>query len=276
MADTTSTTITTLLPSLVGPAVEAFEQESNLRDLVTVYRMDNGTLTVPTLGTFTPVAVSEGDLPGPGEAYTPGSATLTSAKYRVTTTLTDQAVNRALRAGNFDLVEAVGRAAGRALSVKIDKLIAALFSGFSTGSGSGSGSTMSYTYFGLGYSNLQSNAAPAPYAMVLHPLSMVYLMIDMKYTAPAMGRSDGENKTPLYDLNIAGVSCRTSPNLTVSSSAAYGAIFAKEAIALGIENEPHIELERIQDTGYLLTASVECGVIEVKDLGGYYFNVKAA
>lgn len=276
MGDTTSTTIAALLPSLVGPAVEAFEQESNLRGSVTVYPMMNGTLTIPKLGTITAVAVGEGEPPGPGATHTPGSATLTSVKYRVVRDLTDQAVNRAMRAGNFDLIEREGRICGRALNVKLDKLITALFSGFSQGSGSGSGTTMAYSLFGLGFAQLQGDAAPAPYTLVMHPLQMHYLMQDLKYTAPAKGRSDAEDADPYFMGYLGGVKLQATPNtIAIASSATHGAMISKEAIALGVESEIHMELERIQDTGYKLTASMEVAVVEVMDKGGYYYNVKA-
>lgn len=275
MADTTSTVVTYLLPTLVHKAVEAFETVDNLRNTVMVYEMENGTLTVPSFGTYTPVAVSEGDMPGAGQNITISSATLTSTKYRVVDVMTDQAVNRALRAGNYDLIENYGRAAGRALAKKVDKLITALYSGFSTGSGSGSSTTMSISYLGLGVANLQNNQAPEPYTCVLNPLSTQYLLFDANYTAPAGTMAPGATPVSVVPT-ILGVPVISSSACIVSSSAAYGAIYGKEAIALGIENEPHIELERIQDTGYRLTASMEVAVVEVKDAAGYYFHVKAA
>jgi hypothetical protein len=277
MADTTATTIATLLPTLVGSASEAFEKATNLRDTVTVYAMDAATLAIPKLTTATVVSVSEGEMPGSGEAWTPTSATLTSAKYRCTTYPTDQAVNRALRAGKFDLIEGYGRAAGRALSVKIDKLITALYSGFDAGAGSGSGSTLTSSVFSIGLANLMNNAAPEPYSLVVNPLQIQYLLTDLRYTAPAGAVTTGDTQAAYLPGNIWGVTLRVTPNtVAISSSATYGAVYSKEAIGLGIENEMHIEVERRQDTGYCVTASMEVAVVEIRGDGGYYFNVKAA
>ena len=275
MGDTNSTVIGELLPTLEGSASDAFEVASNLRNTVTIYQMDGATLKIPKLSTATVVSVSESEMPGSGEAWTPTSATLTSAKYRVHAIMSDQAVNRALRAGNFDLIENYGRAAGRALSVKVDKIITALYSGFDAGSGSGSTTTMSSVYFSLGLTSLMNNAAPEPYTLVMNPLQVQYLLTDLRYTAPA--GAHGTEGAAYAPASVWGVPLVLTPNTAaISSSATYGAVYSKEALALGIENEMHIEVDRIQDTGYSLTASMEVAVIEVHGDGGYYFNVKAA
>ncbi|MFZ5426667.1 MAG: hypothetical protein ACOZEN_06810 [Thermodesulfobacteriota bacterium] len=277
MAETTSTTIANLLPTLIGSSSEAFEKASNLRDTVSVYQMDNSTLGIPKLTTATVVSVSEGEMPGSGEAWTPGTATLTSAKYRVHTLMTDQAVNRAMKAGKFDLIEAYGRAAGRALSVKVDKLITALYSGFDAGGGSGSGTTLTSAVYSLGLTTLLGNAAPEPYTLVCHPLQVQYLLTDLHYTAPAGAVSPQDQQAAYLPPNIWGTRLVVTPNtVAISSLATYAAIYSKEAIALGIETEPHIEVERVQDTGFRFTASMEVAVIEVRGDGGYYFHVKAA
>ena len=281
MADTNVAAINDLLPTIIAEAVPHFETTGNSKALVSNFTMTQGTLQIPTWDdTVSVYAMTEGVPMGTPQSMTTGNATITAAKYGAKVRITDEAVKRARNAGNYDLIQLSGKELGVKLGKKVNSLVTGLFSGFATGSGSGSGTTLTPALLLTAYTTVYRRGTLSKPFAILDPWHLHYLKLDALYRAtyPVQPNAASAGEWMPDSEVVNGVTCYTDNDLTIASSASYGAVLTKEALALGVEWSPadQIEVTRIEQTGWDVSATVSCGVIEVKDLGGFYLNYKSA
>ncbi len=267
--NTTSSTISPLLPTLKAAALASFMDTGPTRQLVANYDMTNGSLVLPNYGTLSVAALTEGVPIGSVQQMSIGSATLSAVKYGAKVFLTDEAIERALRSGNEDLIAEAGRELGMAIGAQVDTLLVALFDGFSNSVGL-AGTSLSVAEFGKAISTLRANNAPQPYYAVLHPHQAYDLFVDLKVPSTSAARNlEQVTARPFFEGYCLGVPVYTSANLTVDGSGdAKGGMFNRDAIAFGIEKDISIEEEREIGTGWYVAATMRFAYVERKDTYG--------
>ena len=283
MADTNLAAINDLLPTIIANAVEHFETTPSAVNLIENYVASGNTLQIPTWDdTINVYAMTEGVPMGTAQQMTTGNATITCAKYGGKVRVTDEALKDAQNTGR---VENLTARAGRELSMKLLKqansLVTGLFSGFSLGSGSGSGTTLTPALMMAAATTVEAQGPLSRPFFVLHPWHIYHYKLDANYRAtyplnPAAAAGQvGSWLSQVDDYN--GYPVYKDGTLAIASSAAYGACLTREALAIGISWSPaeSTEVTRVEATGYDVAATIRCGVIEVKDLGGFYLNYKA-
>jgi hypothetical protein len=281
MANTDTTAINDLLPTVIAEAVDHFETVGNSKALFQNYRMTQGVMDIPTWDdTISIYSMLEGVPMGTSQQMTTGKATLTAAKYGAKTRITDEAIRRARNAGNYDLIQFHGKELGVKAAKKVNNLVTSLFSGFATGSGSGSGTTLTPALLLAAYTTVYRRGALSEPFAILDPWHLHHLKLDALYRATYQiqpGTMDLGAWLPAME-RINGVPVYADNDLTIASSASYGCVATKEALALGIEWDAaeSAEVTRVEQTGWDVSISFSCAVIEVKDLGGYYLYYKAA
>ena len=284
MADTNLSAINDLLPTTIATAVEHFETMPSAVNLIENYVMAGNTLQIPTWDdTVAVYAMTEGVPMGTAQQMTTGNATITAAKYGGKVRITDEAMKDARNTGK---VEDLMQRAGRELAIKLLKqansLVTSLFSGFSQGSGSGSGTTLTPALMMTAATTVEAEGPLSSPFFILHPWHIHYYKLDANYRAtypvnPAAA-SGGVGSWLREVEPFNGYNVYKDGTLAVASSAAYGACLTRESLAIGVSWSPaeSTEVTRIESTGYDVAATIRCGVIEVKDKGGFYLNYKAA
>lgn len=275
--NTTSTVISSLLPTLKAAALRAFSDTGPTKQLVANYEMLNGSLVLPNYGTVSVSALTEGAPIGSVQQLSLSSATLSAVKYGAKVFLTDEALDRASRSGNEDLIAEAGYELGQAIGVQVDTLLVSLFDGFSTAVGS-AGTELTVAEFGKAITALRTNNAPTPYAAVLHPKQAYNLFADLKVPSTSAARSlEQVTARPFFEGYVLGVPVYTSSNISVDASDdAKGAMFNRDAIAFGLEQDVRIETERELGTGWYVAATMRFAYVERKDLYGVEMLYDAA
>lgn len=274
---TTASTISALLPTLKAQALLSFTDTGPTRQLVANYDMPNGQLVLPNYGTISVAALTEGVPIGTTQQLALTSSTLTAVKYGAKVFLSDEAVDRATKGGNEDLVAEAGRELGMSLGTQVDTLLTGLFDGFSTSKGS-AGTELTVAEFGKAIAALKYNQAPAPYAAVLHPYQAYNLFADLKVPSTSAARNlEQVTARPFFEGYVLGIPVYTSANIVVDGSDdAKGGMFNRDAIAFGVEQDIKIESERELGTGWYIAATMRFAYIERKDLYGVEMLYDAA
>src|SRR5574343_673566 len=96
MANTDTTAINDLLPTVIGEAKDFYNKTGVSKNLVDNYVMTGGTLQIPKWDdTITVYSMTEGVPMGTPQSITTSNATITAAKYGAKTLITDEAIKRA-------------------------------------------------------------------------------------------------------------------------------------------------------------------------------------
>ena len=263
---TTATTISVLLPTLKASALASFTDVGPTRQLIANYAMPNGQLVLPNYGTLSVAALTEGVPIGTTQQMALTSGTLTAVKYGAKVFLSDEAVDRALKGGNEDLVAEAGRELGMAIGTQVDTLLVGLFDGFSNATGS-AGTELTVAEFGKAIAKLRKQMAPQPYACVLHPYQAYNLMADLKVPSTSAARNlEQITARDFFEGYVLGVPVYTSANITVDGlDDAKGGMFNRDAIAFGVEKDITVEAEREIGTGWNIAATMRFAYVERKD-----------
>lgn len=272
----TASDVSALLPTLVAQALVSSREVGPMVNLVPRYQMDQGTLTLPNVGTLSVSALTEGVEVGLNKSATIGSATLTAGKWGGGAVLSDEAVRRALN-GNFDLLNEYAVGFGVAYGQEIDGALVDLFSGLDTHIGT-AGTELTLALAMQAPFKLRAAKIPGPFFMVLHPNQGYNLVKDMvapgTMTAPmveslnALG-VDLNGAKPYWLRDVIGVPCYYDPFIDVDGSDdAYGACFNPMALAYGVEKDMTIETERVIGVGWKVVITGNWAVVERKGTYG--------
>jgi len=274
MAASTTSTLDDLFVSIVAAARFTAEEQSLLRNLVTVYNIDaqpGVTVQVPKYPAITAADLTEGtDMTS--TAVSTSSVSITVAEIGAQVFLTDMA---AMGAGNP--ADELGTVLGNAIATKMDKDVIGLFDGFSTSLGSTT-TELTAAYLFQAAATLRANKAPGRLVGIFHPYQVYALKANLTNTFANPNGGDIQNEAMRsgYVGTLAGIDIYESANLTVDGSCdSKGAVFAPEAIAIAMKRDFNMEPERdASNRGFELNATAIYGVGELDDSYGVemYFD----
>lgn len=274
MAATTSSTLDDLFVSIVAQARYTAEEQSLLRNLVTVYNIDGQagkTVQVPKYPSISAAALTEGTDMSSTTVST-SSVSITVAEVGAQVLLTDLA---AMGAGNP--AEELGTVLGNAIATKMDKDLIALFDGFSSSLGATT-TELTAAYLFQAAATLRANKVTGRIVGVFHPYQTYALKANLTNTFANPNGGDLQNEAMRngYVGTIAGIDIFESANVTVDGSGdAKGAIFAPQALALAMKRDFNIEPQRdASNRAWELNATAIYGVGELDDSYGVemYFD----
>ncbi len=274
MAASTTTTLSDLFTNIVAQARYTAEEQSLLRNLVTVYNIDaqpGVTIQVPKYPAVTAADLTEGtDMSS--TTVTTSSVSITVAEVGAQVFLTDMA---AMGAGNP--ADELGTVLGNSIATKMDKDVIGLFDGFSTSLGATT-TELTVAYLFQAAATLRANKAPGRLVGVFHPYQVYALKANLTNTFANPNGGDLQNEAMRtgYVGTIAGIDIFESANITIDGSGdAKGAVFAPEAIAMAMKRDFNLEPERdASNRGFELNATAIYGVGELDDSYGVemYFD----
>lgn len=259
----TASVISDFIPALKAQAMLSAKKLANVRNYVTEFTMENGSLVIPKIANLSASTWSEAQTLV-NAATTITNATITSGKMGIQLVLAKEAISRA-KSGNTDLLLTYGTAVGNALANAIETSLVALFAGFSQGVGTTSSDKLTFSKLATGIATIYKGDGVGKPTLVASPLTYDDLMQDAAATYNFPGLVEG-----------LGCDIATSNAMTVASDCATSAVFVPTAIALGVEAEPQIRIDYDfkTDTNYL-TGTCLYGVAELYDAHGYHFTVHA-
>ena len=268
MAATTSSTLDDLFVSIVAQARFTAEEQSLMRNLVTMYNIDGQagkTVQVPKYPSITASALTEGtDMTS--TAVSTSSVSITVAEVGAQVFLTDLATM-----GSGNPADELGTVLGNAIATKMDVDLIALFDGLSTSLG---GTTTELTVAALfqAAATLRANKVQGRIVGVFHPYQTYALKASLTNTMvnPNAGDLQNEAMRTGYVATIAGIDIFESANVAVDGSGdSKGAIFSPQAFALAMKRDFNIEPQRdASNRGFELNATAVYGVGELDDTYG--------
>jgi N4-gp56 family major capsid protein len=274
MAATTSATLDDLFVSIVAQARFTAEEQSLMRNLVTLYNIDGQagkTVQVPKYPSITAAALTEGtDMTS--TAVSTSSVSITVAEVGAQVFLTDLA---AMGSGNP--ADELGTVLGNAIATKMDVDLIALFDGLSTSLG-GTTTELSVAALFQAAATLRANKVRGRIVGVFHPYQTYALKASLTNTMvnPNAGDLQNEAMRTGYVATIAGIDIFESANVAVDGSGdSKGAIFSPQAFAMALKRDFNIEPQRdASNRGFELNATAIYGVGELDDTYGVemYFD----
>ena len=265
MAATTTSTLDDLFVNIVAQARFTAEEQSLMRNLVTVYNIEAQAGTTVQVPKYP--AIAAGDLT---EGTDMDSTTVSTSSVSIAVgevgaqvLLTDMA---AMGAGNP--ADELGTVLGNAIATKMDQDLIALFDGFSSSLGATT-TELTAAYLFQAAATLRANKAPGRLVGVFHPYQTYALKANLTNTFANPNGGDLQNEAMRngYVGTIAGIDIFESANVTVDGSGdAKGAIFAPEAIAVAMKRDFEIEPQRdASNRAFELNATAVYGVGELDD-----------
>lgn len=274
MAASTTTTLDDLFVNIVAQARFTAEEQSLLRNLVTVYNIEaqpGVTIQVPKYPAVAAADLTEGtDMTS--TTVSTSSVSVTVGEVGAQVFLTDLA---AMGAGNP--ADELGTVLGNAIATKMDVDAIGLFDGFSTSLGATT-TELTVAYLFQAAAILRANKAPGRLVGVFHPYQTYALKANLTNTFANPNGGDLQNEAMRtgYVGTIAGIDIFESSNVSVDGSGdAKGAVFAPEAIAMAMKRDFNMEPERdASNRGFELNATAIYGVAELDDAYGVemYFD----
>lgn len=272
--ETTTTTLDDLFVNIVAQARFTAEEQSLLRNLVTVYNIDaqpGVTIQVPKYPAVSAADLTEGTDMSATQVST-SSISITVAEVGAQVFLTDMA---AFGAGNP--ADELGTVLGNAIATKMDTDVIGLFDGFSNSLGATT-TELTAAYLFQAAATLRANKAPGRLVGVFHPYQTYALKANLTNTFANPNGGDIQNEAMRsgYVGTIAGIDIFESANVTVDGSGdAKGCVFAPEAMAMAMKRDFNLEPERdASNRGFELNATAIYGVGELDDAYGVemYFD----
>lgn len=274
MAASTTTTLDDLFVNIVAQARFTAEEQSLLRNLVTVYNIDaqpGVTIQVPKYPSVAAADLTEGTDMSSTTVST-SSVSITVGEVGAQVFLTDMA---AMGAGNP--ADELGTVLGNSIATKMDTDVIGLFDGFSTSLGATT-TELTAAYLFQAAAVLRANKAPGRLVGVFHPYQTYALKANLTNTFANPNGGDLQNEAMRtgYVGTIAGIDIFESANVTVDGSGdAKGCVFAPEAMAMAMKRDFNLEPERdASNRGFELNATAIYGVGELDDAYGVemYFD----
>lgn len=274
MAASTTSTLDDLFVNIVAQARFTAEEQSLMRNLVTIYNIDaqpGVTVQVPKYPAISAAALTEGTDMSSTTVST-SSVSITVGEVGAQVLLTDMA---AMGAGNP--ADELGTVLGNAIATKMDSDIIALFDGFSTSLGATT-TELTAAYLFQAAATLRANKAPGRLVGVFHPYQTYALKANLTNTFANPNGGDLQNEAMRngYVGTIAGIDIYESSLVSVDGSGdAKGGVFAPEAIAVAMKRDFTIEPQRdASNRAWELNATAIYGVGELDDSYGVemYFD----
>jgi hypothetical protein len=274
MAASTTSTLSDLFTNVIAAARFTAEEQSLLRNLVTVYNIDaqpGVTIQVPKYPAVSAATLTEGTDMSSTTVST-SSVSITVGEVGAQVFLTDMA---AMGAGNP--ADELGTVLGNSIATKMDTDVIALFDGFSTSLGATT-TELTAAYLFQAAATLRANKAPGRLVGVFHPYQVYALKANLTNTFANPNGGDLQNEAMRsgYVGTIAGIDIFESANITVDGSGdAKGCVFAPEAMAMAMKRDFNLEPERdASNRGFELNATAIYGVGELDDAYGVemYFD----
>jgi len=274
MAATTTSTLDDLFVNIIAQARFTAEEQSIMRNLVTVYNIEaqaGTTVQVPKYPAIAAADLTEGTDMSSTTVST-SSASIAVGEVGAQVLLTDMA---AMGAGNP--ADELGTVLGNSIATKMDQDLIALFDGFSTSLGATT-TELTAAYLFQAAATLRANKAVGRLVGVFHPYQTYALKANLTNTFANPNGGDLQNEAMRngYVGTIAGIDIFESANVTVDGSGdAKGAIFAPEALALAMKKDFAIEPQRdASNRAWELNATAVYGVGELDDSYGVemYFD----
>ena len=276
MAASTTTTLDDLFVNIVAQARFTAEEDSLLRNLVTMYNIDaqaGVTVQVPKYPAITAAALTEGTDMSSTTVST-SSASITVAEVGAQVFLTDMA---AMGSGNP--ADELGTVLGNSIATKLDVDLIGLFDGFSTAIGS-AGTELTAAHLFQAAATLRANKATGRMYGVFHPKQVYNLIANLTNTFANPNGGDLQNEAMRSGFvgTIAGIDIFQSANITVDGSDdAKGAVFTSDALAVAMKRDFNLEPERdASNRGFELNATAIYGVGELDDSYGIEMLFDAA
>lgn len=226
--------------------------------LVRVYRDGQGdqtrTLSEYSQVTFASVAETE-DFSAPTKFDKTALATLTPSEVAAQILLTD----RRIETDPQNAREDASRELAFAASDKVDTDIFSNFSSLTGGTVGAAGSTMAWGYLYAALSILRANKVPGPYVAVLHPYHWHQLgeAAAIASTVTNAPNFQEDVMRRWYVGTVVGMDIFYSANVPTSSTNAYSAVFARDALAFDLRRDFRVEPERdASKRAWELTASM--------------------
>lgn len=272
MANTTSSTLATLLPSIVAEALFVAQERSLMRGLVRNYTLPAGsgkTITVPIYPAQTANTVAENTDLTPIAITTLG-ATLTVGEVGVMTTVTDMARN----ISQANVISDVGNLFGTAIATKMDRDLTALFSGFSATVGGTTDVRVTPALVAQAIMKLRGQGIPmADVAVVLNP-DVAYdfvATLTNTFVNPNGGVLQNEAMANGMVGRFMGVPIYITANVLNNGTTGdyVGAVFHRDALGMAMLQD--IKLEAQRDASLRadeLVATAVYGVGELYDAYG--------
>jgi N4-gp56 family major capsid protein len=276
MAATTSSTLDDLFVNIIAQARFTAEEQSLMRNLVTVYNIEaeaGMTVQVPKYPAIAAAGLTEGtDMTS--TTVSTSSVSITAGEVGAQVFLTDIA---ARGAGNP--ADELGTVLGNAIATKMDKDLIALFDGFGTALG-GAGTEVTAADIFKAAAILRANKATGQMVAVLHPYQAYALKANLTNTFanPNAGVVQNEVMQRSFIGSLAGIDIYESANIAVDGSDdAKGAVFSTDALALAMVQDFKLEPERdASNRGFELNATAVYGVGELDDSYGVEMLFDAA
>lgn len=272
MANTTSSTLQTLLPSIVAEALFVAQERSLMRGLVRNYTLPAGSgkqITVPIYPAQTANSVAENTDLTPIAITTLG-ATLTVGEVGVMTTVTDMARN----ISQANVISDVGNLFGTAIATKMDRDLTALFSGFSATVGGTTDVRVTPALVAQAIMKLRGQGIPmADVAVVLNP-DVAYdfvATLTNTFVNPNGGVLQNEAMANGMVGRFMGVPIYITANVLNNGTTGdyVGAVFHRDALGMAMLQD--IKLEAQRDASLRadeLVATAVYGVGELYDAYG--------
>ena len=274
MAATTTSTLDDLFVNIIAQARFTAEEQSLMRNLVTVYNIEaqaGTTVQVPKYPSISAGDLTEGTDMSSTTVST-SSVSIAVGEVGAQVLLTDMAT---YGAGNP--ADELGTVLGNAIATKMDQDLIALFDGFSTSLGATT-TELTAAYLFQAAATLRANKASGRLVGVFHPYQTYALKANLTNTFANPNGGDLQNEAMRngYVGTIAGIDIFESSNVSVDGSGdAKGAIFAPEALAMVMKKDFTIEPERdASNRAFELNATATYGVGELDDSYGVemYFD----
>ena len=274
MAATTSSTLDDLFVNIIAQARFTAEEQSIMRNLVTVYNIEaqaGTTVQVPKYPSIAAADLTEGTDMSSTTVST-SSVSIAVGEVGAQVLLTDMA---AMGAGNP--ADELGTVLGNSIATKMDQDLIALFDGFSTSLGATT-TELSAAYLFQAAATLRANNATGRLVGVFHPYQTYALKANLTNTFANPNGGDLQNEAMRngYVGTIAGIDIFESSNVAIDGSGdAKAAIFAPQALAMALKKDFMIEPQRdASNRAWELNATAVYGVGELDDSYGVemYFD----
>ena len=277
MANSTTTSLASLISPIVQEALFTARERSIMRGLVRDYAVGNNKGKIAQVPVY-PVVSAEDLTEGTDMAGTSADQTITTTTKNITlkevgimTNLTDFIRDTSEQ----NVVSHLGRLFGEAIAKKIDTDLIALFAGFSFDAGASNTEMTPQDLFEAA-AKLRSNNAPGPYYGVFHPNAIFNVKKVLATQGNTAFGGNGQSELANEALrtgfvgSIAGIQIFESSNFTVDGDDdSVGGVFSQEALGLAMQNDLSMEMQRNASLrSEEVVATARYGVAELIDSYG--------
>jgi len=241
----TYTNIASFVNTIFEDALFIARDNNLMQPLVTVFNDAQGMAARKNqeYGTATIQAVGESDDLVSQTFHPTALSTLTPAEYAGQFFITDTR----MESDPFGAQTDAAYELGVAMAQSIENNLIAAFNSLTGGTVGAAGTVITWGHVMAARARLQTQHAPLPYALVIHPYTWNALAKAASIaTNTASAPNFTDEVTARYRVSSAlGIDFFVSSNIPIDASAdAVGAMFSRQAIALDIRRAPRMEPER--------------------------------